>query len=463
MTMTKKKKRIVGAALLIGIPVMAALMIYIIISVYYMHRFFPGTWINGLDCGNKTVNDVKKELEEYHSNYIFRIIERGGSQEVLGGADIGHKIVFEGIEDLKKEQGIWNWPVKLTEAEHYSAEGGHGYDEAKLKSALEKLDCMTKDVVEPQNAYIDFSDGIKIVPEIEGNKVDIEKLYEVVGKAITDGESRLDIDAAGCYIRPEVTQDSESFKKEIKPIKDLTKAKITLTIGPDTEVIDSKVSESFLTKDDSGKIGIDRDKVKTYMEKIEKEYQTWGEPHEFKTTEGNVVSLKGSLGWSIDVERETDKIIEELKAGKDVEREALYDSTAPTWEGNEIGDTYLEISISGQHMWFYKDGKLLVDTDIVTGSLNKGYGTPTGAYKLLNKQRNVTLVGANPDDPYESKVSYWLPFIGNLYGVHDASWRSSYGGTIYYNNGSHGCVNTPYSKVQQIYENIEINTPVLIY
>ena len=177
----------------------------------------------------------------------------------------------------------------------------------------------------------------------------------------------------------------------------------------------------------------------------------------------DLISLSGTLGWSIDVKGETEKIIEELKEGKDVKREVLYDATAPTWEGNEIGDTYIEISRSAQRMWFYKNGSIIVETDVVTGCLNEGHSTPAGAYKLLNKLRNQTLIGANPDDPYESKVSFWLPFIGNMYGIHDASWRGRFGGSIYVYNGSHGCVNTPYNKVQAIYENIEIGTPVLIY
>ena len=461
--MTKRKKTIIGCALIIGIPAAIAIIAYIMISVYYMNRFFPGTYINGIDFSNKTAKEAEKELEAYHSNYTFRIIERDGSQEVLKGSEIGHKIVFNGIEDIKKNQGAWNWPVNLSDRKFYTAESGHGYDEQKLRAAIEALDCMTKDIVEPQNAYVDFTDGVKIIPEIEGNKLDVGKVFEAVGSAIKAGEVRLNIDAAGCYVSPEVTMDTEAFQKEIEPIKKLTKAVITLEIGKKTEVIDASVSEGFLVQDEEGTISLDKEKVRAYVDGLEEKYETWGKPHEFKTTGGELISLSGTLGWSIDVKGETEKIIEELKEGKDVKREVLYDATAPTWEDNEIGDTYIEISRSAQRMWFYKNGSIIVETDVITGCLNEGHATPAGAYKLLNKLRNQTLIGANPDDPYESKVSFWLPFIGNMYGIHDASWRGSFGGSIYVYNGSHGCVNTPYNKVQAIYENIEIGTPVLIY
>lgn len=461
--MTKRKKRIIACALIIGIPLMIVFVAYSMISVYYMDRFYPGTYINGMDFSNKTADEAEQALEAYHSDYTFRIIERGGGSEVLKGADIGHKIVFEGISDIKKQQGAWKWFMNMSDKKFHTVSGGHGFDEEKFHKALESLDCMTKDIVEPQDAYVDFSDGVKVIKEVEGNKINFEKLSEAVGNAIKAGEVRLDIDAAGCYEKPSVTVDSEDFKKKTDPITKLTKATITLKVGPEKEVIDSSVSEGFLKQAEDGTVEIDKDKVHEYMLAMEEKYETYGKPHDFKTTGGNVVSLSGTLGFSIAAETETEKIIEELKAGKDVTREVTYDATAPTWEGNQIGSTYLEISLNDQYMWFYKNGKVIVETDIVTGNVSEGHGTPTGAYKLLNKLRNQTLIGANPEDPYESKVSYWLPFIGNMYGVHDASWRSSFGGSIYYYNGSHGCVNTPYSNVQAIYENIEIGTPVLIY
>lgn len=126
--------------------------------------------------------------------------------------------------------------------------------------------------------------------------------------------------------------------------------------------------------------------------------------------------------------------------------------------GKTVGNTYIEVSLKQQHMWFYKDGKLIVETDVVTGN-NDGYcNTPKGCYSIYQRTRNTTLVGPG----YSSFVNYWLAFKGG-YGIHDASWRSSYGGNIYNGNGSHGCVNTPYSKVQKIYNNVSIGTPVVIY
>lgn len=125
--------------------------------------------------------------------------------------------------------------------------------------------------------------------------------------------------------------------------------------------------------------------------------------------------------------------------------------------GTSTGSTYIEICIAQQHMWVYKNGTQIASTDVVTGT--RYYSdTPKGYHYIYDKERNTTLVGAD----YASFVSFWMPFYGGC-GIHDSSWRSSYGGSIYQTSGSHGCVNTPYSAVKTIYNNISIGTPVIIY
>ena len=118
----------------------------------------------------------------------------------------------------------------------------------------------------------------------------------------------------------------------------------------------------------------------------------------------------------------------------------------------------MEIDLTNQHMWVYKDGELVEETDLVSGNVSKGYNTPVGVYGITYKQRDATLNGAT----YSSHVDYWMPFNGNV-GMHDASWRSSFGEEIYLRNGSHGCVNLPPKKAEVIYGYVEKGEPVIVY
>lgn len=128
--------------------------------------------------------------------------------------------------------------------------------------------------------------------------------------------------------------------------------------------------------------------------------------------------------------------------------------------GKYVDSTFVEISIDDQYMWFFKDGRQIVGTPVVTGNYNS-MDTPKGYHSVQNKASPCTLSGPG----YTSYVDYWIAFIGSGYGIHDASWRSEgeFGGNTYKGNGSHGCVNTPYNAVRTIYNNISVGTPVIVY
>lgn len=128
--------------------------------------------------------------------------------------------------------------------------------------------------------------------------------------------------------------------------------------------------------------------------------------------------------------------------------------------GKTIGNTYIEISIKQQYMWYYIDGTLYVETPVVTGNVG-AYSTPTGAYSIYQRMSPATLTGPT----WCTTVQYWLAFTYSGCGIHDASWRSAseFGGTTYMGNGSHGCVNTPTAAVKKIYSKAKIGTPVVVY
>lgn len=127
--------------------------------------------------------------------------------------------------------------------------------------------------------------------------------------------------------------------------------------------------------------------------------------------------------------------------------------------GYDVGNTYIEISLSDQHMWYYKNGVLLASTDVVTGY--KGvHDTPKGLYSVIQRKSPSRLVGPT----WDVWVNYWIGITWDGVGIHDSTWRTSgYGGNIYTYDGSHGCVNTPFDQTKIIYDNCTIGTPVVIY
>lgn len=186
---------------------------------------------------------------------------------------------------------------------------------------------------------------------------------------------------------------------------------------------------------------------------------TYAATRSFETTAGDTVKIGGGdYGWVINKKGEAAQIVEDIKNGESVTREPKYEQRAFVEGADDIGNTYIEIDYTNQHLWYYKDGSLVVDSDIVSGNLNNGNGSPDGVFKVISRQSPATLKG----EDYESDVTYFMPFAYNV-GLHDASWRSSFGGSIYKNGGSHGCINLPYDAADTIYKNVELGTPVIAY
>ena len=118
---------------------------------------------------------------------------------------------------------------------------------------------------------------------------------------------------------------------------------------------------------------------------------------------------------------------------------------------------YIAVSIMDQTLWFYKNNKLQLSSAVVTGQRGE-HDTPRGTYRIQYKARDIYLRG--PD--YRTFVNYWMPFNGE-FGLHDALWRNIFGGSIYTNNGSHGCVNLPYSIAERIFYEAPVGFLVKVY
>lgn len=226
------------------------------------------------------------------------------------------------------------------------------------------------------------------------------------------------------------------------------------------------LEQSSKSENSGANLPIDEEAVAEFVEEFAQKYNTVGDARAFTSLSGKKIKVTGGdYGYAVDQTAETEQLAKDLKSGKEIKREPIWSMTGfvDYSQEDDIGDTYVDISISEQHLWYFKNGKKIVDCPVVTGNRYL-HDTPTGTYGLSYKQRGAVLKGDNGDGTrYESPVSYWMPFYGN-YGMHDAPWRSSFGGTIYQGGGSHGCVNMPIPAAKKLFENLaDKNVPIVIH
>ena len=236
---------------------------------------------------------------------------------------------------------------------------------------------------------------------------------------------------------------------------------VSIPFGDSIETLGADNIKEWITVTDDSISAVDEEAVREYVNSLSKKYDTFGINRSFKTHEGNTVTVAGGdFGWWMDRGTTTKELAERVKNLESGEFTPVYFGTGLGYGNseNDIGNTYVEIDLDAQHLYVYQNGSAVTESDFVSGGLLKGNGTPTGTYGITYKERDATLVGEN----YSSAVSYWMPFNGNV-GMHDASWRSSFGGTIYYMSGSHGCINLPKDKAGEIYGIVEKGEPVVVY
>ncbi|MDI9216549.1 L,D-transpeptidase family protein [Clostridium tertium] len=439
----------------------AIIFVYLLISIFFTNHLFFNTSINGINLSLKTYEEAQDILKGSISDYKLQIIERDGKIEEILGKDIELKFKENnsGI-NIKEVQAPLKWIVGLIKKQNYYMNDLVIYNDEKLKNKIKELDCLNKDIIEPKNVGFKYSNGsYEFIEEIYGNKVDENKLYETIENSILRGEAKLDLNEKLCYENPEYTINSEKAMTTKDTLNKYVSTQITYLFGNKNEVLDGNRINEWLSVNDDLEVIINENSVKDYVLELSAKYNTVGIARNFKSSTGKMVEVKGGYyGWKINYVAETKMLLENIKLGAVLEKEPIYTQKGINRDADDIGDTYVEINITRQHLWFYKDGELITQGDVVTGDPGKGYSTKLGTYMLNYKQKEATLRGPN----YEAKVIYWMPFNGNI-GIHDASWRYSFGGTIYKSNGTHGCVNSPSYLAKTIFDNIEEGTPVICY
>lgn len=435
-------------------------------------KFVQGTSVNGLGIGSLTVDEAAGRISSFYSSeYKLTIKERGGKEEYINGPDIGFTVGLPDgfLQEILNQQNAGGRASGPDVDNKHRIDMTNTFNANALTEQINQLKCISgSSIVTTADAHVSaYQEGqpFTIIPEVRGNNVYPEKVAEAVRAAVTSGKSEVNLEETGCYYEVQVTSDNAQLAELRDTMNRCREMSITYTFGETSEVLDAAAICSWITGTQDGQIQVDYNQAFTYVQGLAAKYDTAGTVRTFHTATGRDVSLTGPYGWKINQSAETDALIGMIRTGESQSREPQYASAAVDHTAQEWGTTYVEVDLTGQHVYMVKDGAVVWDAPCVTGNSAKKYDTPAGIYSLTYKERDRVLRGAKRADgsyEYESPVSYWMPFNGGI-GLHDANWRGSFGGSIYKTNGSHGCVNLPPSKVPALYEMVYKGMPVICY
>ena len=419
--------------------------IYIGTALYFKDNFQPNTSIGGIDIGGKSVEVAKQVIEDKGDSYTISLYGKGVHKQKVNGKDFElNYSVKEDLKDYQKRQNALAWPLALVKKNELDVKEDVSFNEALLEQAIEALDYFKETkVVQPEDAKLNFNgESYEIIPEVEGNKLSKEAVKEKIIEALKNNKRVIDLQEENCYETPKVRADSKEIVEARDLLNGYIKTGITYLFGEKEETVDKEQMVQWFNNglDDDGKLGINEDKVREYVQTLDEKYSTLGRTRQFQNSYGQLATVSGGdYGYEISVTGETEAIINALKNGESIRREPIETANSQGYRENEISGSYVEINLTSQYLWYYKDGKLITQGGIVTGDESRRRTTPQGVYKLDYKQRNATLRGPG----YATPVSFWMPFNGGI-GIHDATWRGSFGGSIYKYNG------TDYTTVEDV-------------
>ena len=471
----KKHKGLKVTGLVMAIMAMTAGCAYGAVTYYYADRFFEGTYINGVNCSNKTAYEAEQIIAHKVEDYSIEISSRNQEPQSISGSQIGYQYISDGeVLALLKQQKPYEWVRGFMETRSYTTQEKVTFDKNLLQSQVKALSCaQPENQVEPENAYVAMNgEEFTIVPETEGSKLKVKEAYKALDLAISGSQTSIDLGSTpDVYAVAAVTSEDSTLQATRDAYNNYTKASITYTFGDQTVTLDGNTLKGWLQFDEKGQLIQDdasfTQHVKDFVAQLASEHNTVGTTRSFNTTSGRTVSVYGSAyGWKIDQDAEATQLTEEIRTGTQITREPVYSMRANAYGYNDIGSTYIEVDLSSQHMYYYQNGSIIFDSDIVSGDIRyDDRATPPGIFTLYYKKSPDVLRGAKKPDgtyEYETQVTYWMPFNGGI-GFHDATWQAYFGGDRYTYAGSHGCINMPLDAAATLYSIIDSSVPIVCF
>lgn len=465
------KRVIKHIAIILCIILVSLMGTYIGLAIYYHNAFPYGTWINGVYCTGRSIQDVNDELRQGFVYDGLTVYDREGKSYFISANEIDYQFDFvKALEVYQKQQNAWMWVDSLFQGEKTELEPIVSYDREKLEQILNRIPFLLTENEQSEKtrevAIIRTNHGYELLNE----RTDIlwgDEAKRVINTAIEQSRGEVSLAVEGCYHDLALTAQMQDTIRLWEQVEDFQQCGIVYQMGEEQVPVDASVvcdwleleEDGSFALDEAGRIKMREDAIREFIDTLADQYDTVGASRQFRATRGDLVTVEGGIyGNKIDRDAETAYLTDAFMSHRQEIREPEYIQTAWVQGSNDIGDTYVEVDMGEQMMYYYVEGVQQIATPIVTGNTSRRMGTPSGVNYVYLKQTDRILRGPG----YASHVDFWLPVKGNI-GIHDASWRSKYGGTIYQTNGSHGCINTPRDAMVQLYESVEVGTPVVMF
>lgn len=466
------KKAIIIAAIVAAVLV----LIYAGVGVFFSSHFYPGTTIGSVDISMKSGAEVRQIIDDAVSQYTLTV-EGDGLEFSITSAEAGASLDSASlVRQLLKENNPALWPAGLARG-HDLAESmalttaGGGLGDL-VRSHVEEFNTTAIPSEDATLAFDEATARFVIVPEVYGTAINSDAVVELVGEAVAAMESSVTI-GDDELIKPEVLEDDERIVNACKAANVMAGTNVTFTVaGTSAVTLAAADIAPWVVVGEDYSVALDQNAVSVWADAAAGKVNTYGTTRTYTRGDGKTCTVSGGVyGWIADKETLVANVTEYVQQGTVGTFEMPMSQTAASFTGvgsADWGSRYVDVDLSEQYARFYDGGGTIWESSFVSGKPDPEMATPTGVYVLNGKQSPSTLIGSmvpeTGEPEYETEVQYWMPFVGNAVGFHDASWQPSFGGTMYADGyGSHGCINLPTDMAASLYSIIAAGDVVIVH
>jgi hypothetical protein len=456
----KKAKAVFPVWVRVCIITVAVLAVLYFGGVWFFATHF--SWhstLNGIDVSFMSNQKAKDTVQDAFQSYELAIDERDDNTEYIQAEEIELQFqLLDTDEDFLKQQNYWNWFIYGFEVHEYSLKADVSFNRRLLNETIEKLNCMqSEQITYPVEPQIVKKSGEYAAEEgITGNQLKSPVVRKVVTDAIKNLNKSVNLEKEQCYVELKYNKEDKQVQTAVDYLNAIQDMRITYQLDDETEVLKGSQIIEWVEISEDYEVTFNQTAMAEYIEYLKENYEIKGQTVNFDTSYGSTVQITSYIqSTAIDTDAEVLHLSEAIRDAYESGQKKFIRTSE---DMVSIGDTYIEINLTSQQLYCYKDGEMILHTDVVTGKPSTGCATPPGVYTIRSKSSPAVLVG----DTYRTPVSYWMPFNGGI-GLHDATWQSSFGGSRYITNGSHGCVNLRLDVAKFIYEQYSAGDIVVLY
>ena len=243
--------------------------------------------------------------------------------------------------------------------------------------------------------------------------------------------------------------------------------------GEEAGKVDGSSVLQWISFADPANPTLDTSQISSWAAELANSFNTIGTTRWWTRADGKECVVEGGdFGWSIDSKTLAKQVEDAINNKQTGDIEISYSNKADTFtaKGEPDWKAYIDVDLSEQHARYYDEsGNIVWEANFISGLPGED-ATPEGVWQINSNNGGSTLIGTKDPETgkpkYESPVSYWMPFEGNMVGFHDATWQNdkSFDDPNSYKwCGSHGCINLRLADAKALHDCIKVGLCVVVH